>query len=249
MVKVDRLSPELVKAAQRTAQVNRCRQLWEAKKENKALKARADTAEEDLRKGRDALHQPEQERDEARAGHQQVPTGSAQTLPDPGTQQLCQELAADKQGLEHIRSQEGASTPVMDVAKLRSQLHEAQAALTAQRVIVPESALQNQVATLEQECQQAQGHVQELLNKGQALQGRYLELQNQKAAQEVQLNIQLKVARMEIDGLKKWVEMQSDFSDKRAAEITRLGGEVTRLQSKKVIEDQCQYIFRSLDPV
>ncbi len=89
-----------------------------------------------------------------------------------------------------------ASAPAADVAKLRSQLQEAQAALTAQQGAVPESILQNQVTALEQECQKAWGHVQELLDEGQTLQNQYQELQNEKAAMEVQLNGQLKVAGM-----------------------------------------------------
>ncbi len=50
---------------------------------------------------------------------------------------------------------------------------------------------------------------------------------------EIQLNRQLKVARMEIDGLKKCVDQESGFSEKQSVEITRLGGEISSLNSEK----------------
>lgn len=195
--------------------------------------AHANAAERELQEVRDALQQAEQEWDEARAGHQQVPTGSFQALPDPGTQKFHQELAATKQELEQLCSRMSAPSPAVDVAKLQSQLQEAQITLAAQRATMPESILQTRVAIFEHQCQKAQGHIQELLDEGQALQDRYRELQNQNAMQEVQLNGQLKVAEMEIEGLKKRVEMKSEFSKKWAGEITHLIGEVLRFQSEK----------------
>ncbi len=109
----------------------------------------------------DALHQAEQEMDEAWAAQQQASDGSTQPL----MQQFRQELAAVKQELEQLRSRMSAPTPAAEVAKLQSQLQEAQAALTAQQSAVPESVSQARVTALEQECQQAQGHIHELLDE------------------------------------------------------------------------------------
>ncbi len=95
------------------------------------------------------------------------------------------------------------------------------------------------MAALEQECQKAQGHIQELLDEGQTQKARpegqnwYRDLQAQKSAMEVQLNGQLKVAAMEIDGLKKRVAQEFGFSKKQSGEITRLSGEISRLNSEK----------------
>ncbi len=89
------------------------------------------------------------------------------------------------------------------------------------------------MTALGQECQKVRGHKRELLDEGQTLQDQYRELQNQKAAMEVQLNGQLKVAGMEIDGLKKRVEQESGFSEKQSGDITRLGGEILRFNSEK----------------
>ncbi len=108
-----------------------------------------------------------------------------------------------------------------------------QAALTAQQGAVLESVLQTRVTALEQECQKARGRIQELLDEGQTLQNQYQELQNQKAAMEVQLNGQLKVAEMEIDGLNKRVAQECGFSERQSGEITRLTGEVSRLNAEK----------------
>ncbi len=196
-------------------------------------KARADAADEELQWVRDTLQQTEQERDAAQAAQAQAPAGYAPILPEQGTQQLCQELEAAKQELEQLCVRMSASAPTANVAKLQSQLQEAQAALTAQQGAVPESVLQTRVTALEQECQKAQCRVQELMNEGQTLQNRYRDLQAQKAAMEVQLNGQLKVAAMEIDRLNKWVAPESGFSEKQSGEITRLSGEVTRLNAEK----------------
>ncbi len=91
-------------------------------------------------------------------------------------QQLRQELDAAKQELEQLRAHTSASTPAAEVNKLRFQLQEAQAALTAQQDAVPESVLQTRVTALEQECQKARDRIQELLDEGQTLQNQYREL-------------------------------------------------------------------------
>ncbi len=97
-----------------------------------------------------------------------------------------------------------------------------------------DSVLQTRVTALEQECRQnAQSLVQELLDEGQTLQNQYHELHAQKAAMEVQLNGQLKVAGMEINGLNKRVEQESGFSARQSGEITHLDGEVSRLNAEK----------------
>ncbi len=103
----------------------------------------------------------------------------------------------------------------MDVAKLQSQLQEAQTALVAQQAASPDPALRERITALEQQSLQAQGWIQELLDKGQSLQDKYVYLQKQKALQEAeQLGGLLKVANMEIDRLKKRVQMESDLSEK-----------------------------------
>ncbi len=76
---------------------------------------------------------------------------------------------------------------------------------------MPVTALQAQVVSLEQECKRAQGSIQELLESGQTLQDKYLELQRLQASQEIQSDRQLKVAQMEIEGLKNQVNMESEF--------------------------------------
>ncbi len=136
-------------------------------------KACADVAKKKLQGVCDTLQQVEKERDEARAAQQWVPDGSIPLQPDQGMQQLRQELAAAKKELEQLRARMSASAPVADVAKLWSQLQEAQAALTAQQGAVPESILQTQVTALEKECQKVRGRVQELLDESQTLQNQY----------------------------------------------------------------------------
>ncbi len=163
----------------------------------------ADTAEEELQRGRDTLQQAEQERDEARAAQSQAPARPTQTLPDQGTQHLRQELAAAKQELEQLCSQTSVLTPTVDVAQLQSQLQEAQTALAAQWGTVPDSLFLSR---------NANGH--KAVSRDSWMKARYRELQNQKAMMEVQLNGQLKVAEMEIDGLKKRVAQESEFSKK-----------------------------------
>ena len=197
----------------------RHKQLREARKEVENEKARADAAEKRLQDVEDALQKAVRERDEARAAQPQAPAGPLQPLPDQGAQQLREELAAAKQELEQLCARMSASAPAAEVAQLQSHLQEAQAALTAQQGAVPESDLQTRVTALEQECWKAQGRVQELLDEGQTLQNQYQELQAQKAAMEVQLNGQLKVAKMEIDGLEKkgcarvWILREAEQRD------------------------------------
>ncbi len=101
----------------------------------------------------------------AQIAQPQAPAGPLQPLPDEGAQQLRQELVAAKQELEQLRASTSASAQAAEVAQLQSQLQEAQAALTAQQGAVPESDLQTRVSALEQECQKAQSHVQEILDE------------------------------------------------------------------------------------
>ncbi len=179
-----------------------------------------------------ALRHAEQERDAALAAQPQAAGGSTQSVPDQGTQQLRQELTATKQELEQLRARTSAPANADEVAKLQSQLQEAQAALRAQQAVVPVSDPQARVIALEQECYKAQACIQELLDQGQTLQNRYLEVQNQKTSQVTQLKGQLKVGQMEMEALRKQLAMESEFSGKRAAEIDHLGEEIKQLNSE-----------------
>ncbi len=151
----DELRKEVVEMKQHRTSGHK--QLREARKETKDQTVCADAAEADLQRVRDALHQAEEERDEAQAAHQKALIKSTQTLADQGIQLLRQELDAAQKELEHLRSWGGVSTPAANAAKLQSQLQEAQAALAAQQAVSPDAALQQWIATPEQECQQARG--------------------------------------------------------------------------------------------
>ncbi len=82
----------------------RRKQLQEARKETGEVQARLDVAEKKLQGVENALQQAVWERDAALAGHQQVPAGPAQPMPDQSAQQLRQELDAAKQELEQYRA-------------------------------------------------------------------------------------------------------------------------------------------------
>ncbi len=92
--KRDELRKEVVELKQH--QTSRHKQLREARQETKDQKARAATAKGDLQRVLDALHQTEEEWDEAQVSHQKALTKSTQTLAEQGVQQLLQELATTK---------------------------------------------------------------------------------------------------------------------------------------------------------
>ncbi len=89
------------------------------------------------------------------------------------------------------------------------------------------------MVALEQECQRAQGRIQELLEEGPELQTEHKELQIMHTVKVAQLEGQLKVGQIERDGLQKQLQMEADFSRKRAVEINRLGKEIKRLDSER----------------
>ena len=192
-----------------------------------------DGAEQKLQTAEDALQQTVRESDAARAGQPQLPAGQPQAPPDQGTQQLRQELDAAKQELEQHRAHRCAPTDANEVARLRLQLQEAQATLQAQQAPIPVSEAQTRVVTLEQECQTAQARIQELMDEGQTLQNCYRDLQNEHTSQVTQLEGRLKVGQMEMKALQDQLEREADFSQKRAAEIDRLGTEIQRLNSDR----------------
>ncbi len=162
-----------------------------------------------------------------------MPVGQPQAPLDQGTQQLRQELDAAKQKLEQHRAHRCAPTDANEVAQLQLQLQEAQATLRAQQAPVPVSEAQARVAALEQECQRAQTRIQDLTDKGQALQNQYQELQNDHTSQVAQLEGQLRVGQMEMKVLQDRLTMEAEFSEARAGEITRLGGEIQRLGAER----------------
>ncbi len=137
------------------------------------------------------------ERDEARAGQPQAAAGPFQTPSDQGMQQLRQELEAANQELGRFRAHTCAPTNADKVARMQSQLQEAQAALRAQQAAVPLSDAQARLVALEQECQRAKGRIQELLEEGQKLQTEHKELQITHTVKVAQLEGQLKVGQME----------------------------------------------------
>ncbi len=177
------------------------KQLREARKEADEEKAHADAAEKRLQEVEDALQQAVRERDEAQAAQPQAPAGSVQPPPDQGMEQLRQELAAAQEELERFRAHTCTPAAADEVARLQSQLQEAQATLRAQQAVMPASDPQGQVIALEQECQTAQGRIRELLDQGQMLQNQYRELQNEKASQATELEGRLKVGQMEMEAL------------------------------------------------
>ncbi len=185
----------------KTHRALRRKQLQEARAETKKVQARLDAAEKKLQTTEDALQQTVRERDAARAGQPQLPAGPPQAPPDQGAQQLRQELDAARQELERHRAHQCASTDANEVARLRSQLQEVQAAVQAQPAPVPVSEAQTRIAALEQECQKAQARIRELTDEGQALQNRYQALQNEHTSKVAQLEGQLKVGRMEMEVL------------------------------------------------
>ena len=205
------------------------REAWSGKKEGSE---RAAAAEKRLQEVENALQQAIRARDAARAGQPQVPAGPPQPLPDQSTQQLRQELDAAKQELEQCRAHRCAPTDANEVAQLQLQLQEAQAALKAHQAAVPVSESQNRAIVLEQEYQKAQARIQELMEEGQK-QNQYRELQNERASQMTQLEGQLKVGQMEMFVLKNQLQMEADFSGKKAAEIDCLGEEIKRLNSER----------------
>ncbi len=222
--KRDELKKEVRKL--KAHQTLRRKQLREARTEKSEVQACLDAAEKKLQEVEDALQQAVRERDAALAAHQQVPARPAQPMPDQGAQKLRQELDATKQELERYRTHRCAPTDTEEVAKLRLQLQEVQAALKAHQAAVPVSDSQNRASVLEQECQKAQA-------RSQKLQNQYQELQNKHTSQVTQLEGQLKVGQMEMTMLKSQLQMEADFSGKRAAEIDRLGREIKRLNSER----------------
>ncbi len=105
--------------------------------------------------------------------------------------------------------------------------------MTAHQAAIPVSDPQGRVVALEQDCRKAHGHIQELMGEGQKLQNQYQELQNKHTSQVTQLEGQLKVGQMEITMLKSQLQMEADFSGKRATEIDCLGEEIKRLNSER----------------
>ena len=211
----------------------RRKQLREVRKETGKVQARLDAAEKKLQEVENALQQAVRERDAALVAHQQVPAGPAQPMPDQGAQQLPQELDAAKQELEQYRAHRCAPANGDKVVRLQSQLQEAQAALAARQAAIPVSDPQGWVVALEQGCRKAQGRIQELMGEGQKLQNQYQELPNKHTSQVTQLESQLKVGQMEMTVLKSQLQMEADFSRKRAAEIDRLGEEIKWLNSER----------------
>ncbi len=105
----------------------RRKQLRDARKETTNTQARLDAAEKRLQEVEAALQQAVKKRDEARAGQPQAAAGPFQTPPDQGMQQLRQELEAANQELGRFRAHTCAPTNADEVARLQSQLQEAQA--------------------------------------------------------------------------------------------------------------------------
>ncbi len=142
-------------------------------------------------------------------------------------QQLRQELGKAQQELEHLRSQRDGPTQAANNADLRGELQKPQPAVAAQQATSPDTALQNRVAALEQECAQAQHHIQKLLGKGHTLQAKYEDQQKQKATpSDIELIGRLRLANLDIDRLHKQVKMEANFSQKQVSEVDCLGNKV-----------------------
>ncbi len=229
--KRDELKEEVQKLT--ANRIQRRKQLKEARKAKIEAEKRADAAEKQLQGVEDALQQAVRERGAGRAGQPLLAPGQPQAPPDQGTQQLRQELDAAKQELEQHRAHRCAPTDANEVAQLRSQLQEAQVALRAQQAPILVSEAQTRMAALEQECQRAQARIQELMDEGQTLQNRYRDLQNEHTSQVTQLEGRLKVGQMELKALQDQLGMETNFSQRRAAEIDRLGREIQRLNSDR----------------